>query len=36
MCTRVERGMAKAFFHNEHRALYRRTPYGNQLVIPKS
>jgi len=36
MSTRVERGTAKAFFRNEHRALYRRTPYGNQLVTPKS
>jgi len=36
MSTRVERGTAKAFFRNEHHALYRRTPYGNQLVIPKS
>jgi len=36
MTKRVERGTAKAFFRNEHHALYRRTPYGNQLVIPKS
>jgi len=36
MSTRVERGTTKAFFRNEHHALYRRTPYGNQLVIPKS
>jgi len=36
MSTRVERGTVKAFFRNEHHALYRRTPYGNQLVIPKS
>jgi len=36
MSTRVERETAKAFFRNEHHALYRRTPYGNQLVIPKS
>jgi len=36
MSTRVERGTAKAFFCNEHHALYRRTPYGNQWVIPKS
>jgi len=36
MSTRAERGTAKAFFRNEHHALYRRTPYGNQLVIPKS
>jgi len=36
MSTRVERGTAKAFFPNEHHALYRQTPYGNQLVIPKS
>ena len=36
MSTRVERGTAKAFFRNEHHALYRWTPYGNQLVIPKS
>jgi len=36
MSTCVERGTAKAFFRNEHHALYRRTPYGNQLVIPKS
>jgi len=34
--TRVKRGTAKAFFRNEHHALYRRTPYGNQLVMPKS
>jgi len=36
MSTRVERGTAKAFFRNEQNALYRRTPYGNQLVIPKA
>jgi len=36
MSTRVERGTANAFFRNEHHALYRRTPYGDQLVIPKS
>jgi len=36
MSTRVERGTAKAFFRSKHHALYRRTPYGNQLVIPKS
>jgi len=36
MSTRVERGTAKAFFRNEHHDLYRRTPYGNQLVIIKS
>jgi len=36
MSTRVERGTAKAFFRDEHHALYRRAPYGNQLVIPKS
>jgi len=36
MTKRVERGTAKAFFRNEHHALCRRTPYGNQLVIPKS
>jgi len=36
MSTRVERGTAKAFFRNEHHALYRRTPDGNQLVIPIS
>jgi len=36
MTKRVERGTAKAFFLNEHHALYRRTLYGNQLVIPKS
>jgi len=35
MSTRVQRGTAKAFFCNEHYALYRRTPYGNQWVIPK-
>jgi len=28
--TRVERGTAKAFFRNQHHALYRRTLYGNQ------
>jgi len=36
MSTRVQRVTAKAFFRNEHHALYHRTPYGNQLVIPKS
>jgi len=36
MSTRVECGTARAFFRNEHHALYRRTPYDNQLVIPKS
>ena len=36
MSTGVERGTAKAFFRNEHHALYRRMPDGNQLVIPKS
>jgi len=36
MSPRVTRGTAKAFFRNEHHALYRRTPDGNQLVIPKS
>jgi len=36
MCTRVERGTAKAFFRSEHHARYCRTPHGNQLVIPKS
>jgi len=36
MSTRVEYGTAQAFFRNGHHALYRRTPYGNQLVIPKS
>jgi len=36
MSTRVERGTAKAFFRNENHALYRRTPYGDQLVLPKS
>jgi len=36
MSTRVERGTAKAFFRDEHHALYRRASYGNQLVIPKS
>ena len=36
MSTRVECETAKAFFRNEHHALYRRTPYGNQLFIPKS
>jgi len=36
MSTRVERGTAKAFFRNKHHALYRRTPYSNQLDIPKS
>jgi len=36
MSTRVERGTAKAFFRNEHHALYRRKPYDNQLIIPKS
>jgi len=36
MYTRVERGTAKAFFRNAHHALYRRAPYGNRLVIPKS
>jgi len=36
MSTRMERGTATDFFRNEHDALYRQTPYGNQLVIPKS
>jgi len=36
MSTRVERGTAKAFFRNEHHALYHRAPYDNQLVISKS
>ena len=36
MSTRVECETAKAFFRNEHHALYHRTPYGNQLVILKS
>jgi len=36
MSTRVERETAKAFFRDEHHALYRRAPYGIQLVIPKS
>jgi len=36
MSTREERGTAKAFFRDEHHALYRRAPYGNQLGIPKS
>ena len=36
MSTRVERGTAKAFFRDEHHALYRRAPYGKQLVIPQS
>jgi len=36
MTRRVERGTAKAFFRTEQHALYRRAPYGSQLVIPKS
>jgi len=36
MSTRVERGTARAFFRNEHHALYRRTPFDNQLVIQES
>jgi len=36
MTQRVERETAKAFFRNEHAALYHRTPYGNHLVISKS
>jgi len=36
MTKRVELGTAKAFFRDEHHALYCRSPYGNQLVIPKS
>jgi len=36
MTKRVERETAKAFFWNEHHALYRQTPCGNQLVIPMS
>jgi len=36
MTQRVQRITAKAFFRNDHAALYRRTPYGNHLVIPKS
>jgi len=27
---------AKAFFKNESHGLYRRAPYGDQLVIPES
>jgi len=30
MTKRVERATAKAFVSNEHHALYRRPPYGNQ------
>jgi len=36
MTKRVELGTAKAFFRGELHALYRRAPYGNHLVIPKS
>ena len=36
MPTRVKRGTAEAFFHNEHHAVFGRTPCGNQLVLPKS
>ena len=36
MSTRVERRTAKAFFRNEHHALYLRTPHGNYLHISKS
>ena len=36
MLTRVSRGTAKAFFQNEHHALYRRSQHGNQWVIPIS
>jgi len=36
MTKRVELGTAKAIFRDEHHALYRRAPYGNQLDIPKS
>jgi len=36
MTKRVEIGTAKACFRDERHALYRRAPYGNQLVIPKS
>jgi len=33
--TREERGTAKDCFRGEHHDLYCRTPYGNQLVLPK-
>ena len=33
--TREERGTAKDCFRGDHHALYCRTPYGNQSVIPK-
>jgi len=32
----VARKTAKAFFQNESHGLYRRAPYGDQLVIPES
>lgn len=36
MTKRVKRGTAKAFFRMDQHALYRRAPYGTQLVISKS
>jgi len=36
LAKRVARKTAKAFFQNESHGLYRRAPYGDQLVIPES
>lgn len=35
LAKRVARKTAKAFFQNESHGLYRREPYGDQLVIPE-
>jgi len=36
LAKRVARKTAKAFFQNKSHGLYRRAPYGDQLVIPES
>jgi len=36
MAKRVSHRTAKSFFTNESHALYRRSPHGNQLVMPES
>jgi len=36
LAKRVARKTAKAFFQNESHGLYRRAPYGDQLIIPES
>jgi len=36
LAKRVARKTAEAFFQNESHGLYRRAPYGDQLVIPES